>query len=161
MHARAAGLVLLLCIGWATLSACGQDSPADPDGSRPVLLSPAAGARLAQNDPSIGCTPHPTRGHGHRLAFDWQDVPDAIEYRLIFVRGSAPPVLDRTMVESAFEEISCGAFVADVYLDWWTWRVGAISPRTGGMRDTIWSEPRGNSFEPCRLPDGRACHALD
>lgn len=160
MMRRPSGSVLALLAGVSLCVACRGDSPAEPSLRGPRLLSPAPFVRFRQNDPAIGCPAHPTGGYGFATAFDWSDVPGAVEYRIIYVRGGGYGALyDRIVSTSAFAETECNAFVADVLLDDWSWRVGAVMPIVNGVRDTLWSERRFNGFEPCRLADGTWCHA--
>ena len=155
---RATRLSLLCCVGIALHAACGDDDPAAPSMQGPRLLTPAAGVRFRQNDPTIGCPAHPTAGYGHASAFDWSDVPGAVEYRIVYVHAGHFPLYDRTVPTSAFAESECNSYVDDLFLDGWSWRVGAVMPLGNGVRDTLWSESRVNGFEPCRLADGRPCH---
>lgn len=158
MTPRALCAALALVMGAALGSACGSDGPAEPLRRGPRLLSPAPGVRFRQNDPTIGCPAHPTAGYGHASAFDWSDVPGAVEYRIIYVHDGHLPLYDRTVPTSDFAESECGSYVADVFLDGWSWRAGAVMPLVNGVRDTLWSESRINGFEACRLADGMYCH---
>jgi len=136
----------------------------------PVLLvSPELGGRFKQNDLTLGCTPHPARGSGFRLAFDWHDVPGATRYQIVFWhRGSQFPAVQGEVAASEYEEIACNSFVIDRNLHDWIWKVAALGPITPAQgadgrtapRDTVlWSEERVFGFEPCRLADGRPCNA--
>ncbi|MGH7471696.1 MAG: hypothetical protein ACRENP_27400, partial [Longimicrobiales bacterium] len=140
------------------LTGC-ENGPSGPSERAPArLLHPLAGVRFQQNDAAIACPQHPTRGHGFRVAFDWQDVTGATEYQLIYSHESALlPMINRSVPLSAFESTQCATFVADGNLDGWTWSVGAVVPVAGGQRDTLWSESRENGFMPCRLTDGSRC----
>ena len=149
---------LSVVAGAALCLACGGETPAEPSREGPRLLSPGPGVRFRQNDPTIGCPAHPTVGYGHGHAFDWSDVPGAVEYRIVFVHAGHFPLFDRTVPTSDFTEAECNSYVDDIYLDGWTWRVAAVMPLVNGVRDTLWSETRVNGFEPCRLADGRPCH---
>ena len=146
------GAAVALCL------ACRGDTPAEPSRQGPRLLSPATGVRFRQNDPAIGCPAHPTTGYGHASAFDWSDVPGAVEYRIVYVHAGHIPLYDRTVSTSEFAEAECNSYVDDLFLDGWSWRVAAVMPVVNGVRDTLWSETRFNGFEPCRLADGRRCH---
>ena len=159
MSARYVQFILLLAIGAGLTTAC--DESAGPSGPEPPrLLSPATGARFRQNDPTIGCAAHPTRGYGHRLTFDWEDVPGASNYLLLFGRRySEFPLVDRSVESSEYEEASCNAFVVDGNLNDWIWTVGAVVPMADGQPETLWSEIRASGFMPCRLTDGSPCSA--
>ena len=158
MRPRTSRAVRSLVAGAALCVACGGDVPAEPSRRGPRLLSPAPGVRFRQNDPTIGCPAHPTAGYGHASAFDWSDVPGAVEYRIVYAHSGHFPLYDRTVPTSDFAEAECNSYVADVFLDGWSWRAGAVMPLVNGARDTLWSEIRVNGFEPCRLDDGRYCH---
>lgn len=135
--------------------------PTDPS----ILLSPAAGGSFTQNDPTIGCPAHPYRGYGFRVRFDWQDVPEASGYVIVFQhRGSPLSAISLRTQRSEYTETRCNAFVIDANRDQWIWSVYALATvrgdSTGAGRDSLlWSTWREYSFEPCRLADGRPCYA--
>lgn len=155
----------------ATLGCASDREPTTPRGEPVVLgpvrlLSPAAGGRFVQNDGTLGCTPHPTRGAGFRVAFDWRDVEGAERYRVVFWQRHAQfPAIERDVVASEYEEVSCNAFVADPNVDHWAWKVAAIATiaatdSSATPRDTVlWSEEREFGFMPCRLANGDPCNA--
>ncbi len=146
------------------LTACTKDPNAPRRPRLPgsvKLLAPQADARIAQNDPSIGCTADPARGHGFRLAFDWEGVAGADGYDIEFknVRAAVPAV-SYHVTESSYERAWCNAFVRDFYLDDWIWRVAAIGIPVGATApDTLWSEERKYGFEPCRVANDQNCWA--
>jgi hypothetical protein len=126
-----------------------------------ALVRPASGERFRQNDASLGCADHAARGHGFRIAFDWQEVDKAEGYKIVFWhRGSMFPAVQQVVTESSYEVTMCNAFVADFNLDHWVWRVAAFGPAPNrAPADTLWSEEREYGFEPCRLADGTPCSA--
>lgn len=132
-----------------------------------LLLSPENDAVFAQNDPTIGCPAHPTRGYGFRTSFDWKDVEGASEYRIVFHQRDARfAAIERTVTTSDFAETLCNAFVADQNREHWSWQVIALGsvavPGDSGTarRDTVLtSTSREYSFAPCRLTSGAACSA--
>jgi hypothetical protein len=147
------------------VAACSDPRTAPPDvdlfEGQVKLVSPSNGSRFAQNDPSIGCTAHPFRGYGFRLAFDWEDVRGAHGYAIYLEHvGSTYPAIDHHVTESRYAATWCNAFVADVNLDNWIWRVAAIRAGAAAtVPDTLWSEERTYGFQPCRHPDGAPCTA--
>jgi hypothetical protein len=158
------------------LAACSRGDATSPERlstrkSAPVdatlLLSPEDNAVFAQNDPTIGCPAHPTRGYGFRTSFDWKDVEGASEYRIVFHQRDARfPAIERTVTSSEFAETMCNAFVADQNREHWNWQVIALAsvavPGDSGTarRDTVlMSTSREYSFAPCRLANGAACYA--
>ena len=126
--------------------------------SGPVhLTAPANGGQFLQNDASIGCADHPTRGRGMRLAFDWEDVPGATRYDIeLRHTGSAFPAVRYAVGESSYETVACNAFVIDANLENWAWRVAAVGATES---DVLWSEERVYRFAPCRLADATPCFA--
>ena len=125
-----------------------------------ALVSPAHGERFRQNDASLGCSAHAARGHGFRIAFDWRKVSGASAYKVVFWhRGSQFPAVERVVLEPTYSQTLCNAFVIDANLDHWAWRVAALGPARGSLRDTLWSEEREYGFEPCRLRDTLPCFA--
>lgn len=137
--------------------------PLDPT----LLLSPEDNAVFVQNDPTLGCPAHPTRGYGFRTSFDWKDVDGAAMYRIVFrQRDARYPAIERTVATSEFTQILCNAFVADPNREHWSWQVLALGtvtvPGDSGTatRDTVlMSTTREYSFAPCRLASGLACSA--
>lgn len=167
---------LLNRLVWAALigtAACGVESPLDlerlaeaetaveaqSETLQVSLVSPVAGARVAQNDPSIGCPAHPARGYGFRLVLDWDDVQHSsgIERYEVFAQhqGSLYPIADTPTNHSQFVHLSCNGFVIDSNLDDWQWRVRAVA---GDGTIGPWSEGEF-AFEPCRLAAGGPCFA--
>ena len=150
----------------AVLGGCSGREPAAPlpgtflSGSV-RLLTPAPGGRFVQNDPSIGCAVHSTRGSGFRLAFDWEDVAGANRYDIELKHvGAEFPAVSYHVTESRYEATFCNAFVIDSNLDHWIWRVAAIGGSDKGTApDTLWSEEREYGFAACRLSDDRPCYA--
>jgi hypothetical protein len=152
-------------------AACGHEATTPVRKSAmPVvqLVSPEAGGRFRQNDQTLGCLPHATRGSGFRVAFQWRSVEGASSYRVVFWHtGSRLAAIDQEVYQPSHEEIWCNAFVADPNLDHWVWTVAAIgriapagSDSGGVARDTVlWSEEREFGFEPCRLNDTIPCSA--
>ena len=154
------------CVVLTCIAACGGEAALAP--GRPsalhgplLLVAPANGERFRQNDASLGCSDHETRGYGFRVAFDWRDVSGAAAYKIVFWHtGSQFPAVERVVVESEYAETFCNAFVADFNLDHWVWRVAAVGPANSeAQRDTLWSEQREYGFEPCRLRDTQPCFA--
>ncbi len=124
------------------------------------LVSPTPGALFVQNDPSIGCSSHPFRGYGFRLAFDWEDVAGADRYAIHLKKvGALYPAIDQSITESGFDFAWCNAFVIDPNLNNWVWRVAAIADHAGAPPDTLWSEERAYGFAPCRHPGDVPCTA--
>ena len=128
----------------------------------PVAVAPAPNTVIAQNNPSIACPPHISRGSGYRIDFDWTSVASAngpVTYRLVLKRRQdAAPLFETNADDSAFSLVSCNAFVADDALDGWEWRVratdaaGVVSPFSvaGVLR-----------FAPCRLSNGETCSGTE
>ena len=108
------------------------------------LLAPSPGGRFVQNDASIGCAQHSTRGYGFHVAFDWEDVAGAERYDIELRHvGSEFPAVSYHVTESRYEATWCNAFVIDSNLDHWIWRVAAIGGGDrGAAPDTLWSEDR-------------------
>ena len=169
---------LLVTTAFATLAlaACNRGDSTSPDQPPPrrsypvdatLLLSPENDAVFTQNDPTIGCPAHPTRGYGFRTSFDWKDVEGASEYRIVFhQRDARYAAIERTVTTSEFAETLCNAYVADVNREHWNWQVIALGtiavPGDSGTarRDTVlMSTSREYSFAPCRLASGAACSA--
>jgi hypothetical protein len=115
-------------------------------------LSPAPGAQIVQNDPSTGCTAHPTRGYGFQIAFDWTEVPGASQYRVYAKSNTAAIALVDVIVPiSQYTFVDCNAFAAAG--NGWSWQVYAFSNGVWGPP----SPPRPFEFLPCRLESGAAC----
>jgi hypothetical protein len=126
----------------------------------PTLVWPVNNAAIKQNNPDIGCLPHPTRGFGFRIPFDWTDssAPIGIAGYHIFAKHKDAqfPIVDGEVTASEFVDTGCNTFVIDHFLDGWEWRVRA--------KDTLgnfspWSTTGTFRFEPCSLPDGAFCFA--
>lgn len=135
----------------------------NPDAScagPPVLVIPAEGHVVRQNDPTIGCPSHPTRGHGHQLDFDWEDacLPGGVSGYQIYSKAiTAPnPVIDTFVTESRYTYRCCNCHVVERHRPEWRWRVRARD-RNGNWGE--WSAERKYSFESCRLSDGSLCNA--
>lgn len=127
------------------------------------LLSPAEGEVLPQNNASAVCSPHPTRGSGLVIVFDWEESRDpknlVAGYHLYAKNTNAlNPIIDRVVGAPPFEYVNCNAFVAGHNLDGWQWTVRTVDVE--GERGPA-SGPVDFSFEPCRLSDGTACFASD
>lgn len=128
----------------------------------PALLTPVQDicSVVQQNNPNIGCAPHPHRGYGLRINFNWTDAtsPQGIAGYFIFVKNvNAPlPLIDRFVPVSQLAYRSCNAFVPDPLLLGWQWRVRA-QDRQGGLGP--WSPFATFAFEPCRLAGGSPCSA--
>lgn len=126
----------------------------------PSPLSPVGGQLIPQNNPSIGCPFHPTRGFGHRIMFDWTDARASAGiagYELVARRqGAILPIVNTFVVESEFTFTSCNAFVIDANLGEWRWMVRAQD--TDGNY-SAWRVARFG-FEPCRLASGTPCFAM-
>ncbi len=127
-------------------------------GDLPALLVPQPDAEVLQNDPTIGCPLHASRGYGFRITFDWTDVvktPTVAGYHLYLIAPSAlNPFIDTIVSTSTFVVTSCNGFVADVNLRGWQWRVRTIDAQ--GVYGS-WTSPRLLNFAPCRLASGAAC----
>lgn len=138
----------------------GPSAPTIP--SEPMLLMPINGALVRQNDPAIGCSPHPARSHGFRISFDWTDAQaenGIAGYELFAAHNSVEnpmPIVNVFVSESEFTRTNCNAFVANINLGNWAWRVRARD--TQGVLGA-WSEIGVFGFEPCRLESGNACFA--
>jgi hypothetical protein len=143
-----AGRWLSLGLGLGVIGA----ATAAADKEAPTLLSPEAGAQIAQNDPAADCAP---AAHGHRLDLDWADVGGPVEGYDVWVRrgGAKYPDVDEFVTTPYLRKAVCG-FVVDLYLDLWEWRVRA---RFRGGRTGPWSESRTFRFAPCRLENGQEC----
>lgn len=143
--------------------ACADQATAPTPGPRGAvsLVSPSSGALITQNDATIGCPSHATRGHGFRLSFDWEDVVGADRYFVRLKRtGSLYPAIDHSVRESSLDQAWCNAFVIDANLNNWVWRVAAVAfGADSTAADTLWSEERTYGFLPCRHPGGAACSA--
>ncbi len=128
--------------------------------SVPTLITPINNVAITQNDPNIGCPPHPTRGFGSRIFFDWTDSssPNGIAGYHIFAKhqNAQFPIVDTFVTASEFTTTRCNSFVIDANLEGWGWDVqardnfGNLSPK---------SETGTFKFEPCRLDDGTPCFA--
>ena len=120
----------------------------------PTLISPINNATIPQNDPTIGCPSHPTRGFGYLVKFDWTDAtsPHGIAGYEIFANVRTP----QFVATSEFTRASCNVFVIDPNLEGWEWRVRARD-RRGQLGP--WSAIGLYRFAPCRLADGRPCNA--
>lgn len=147
--------------------ACGGGSPTDPGGDpgggvvapfEITLLAPVAGATLAQNVSTNGCTAHPQSGYGLQLSFDWSDAGHASgiqRYEIVVQHPLALiPLVDATSSISSHVYTACNAFVTDSWLDGWTWKVRAVAKNA---EVSLWSEVRGFSFAPCQLSGGAYC----
>ena len=126
----------------------------------PTLISPINNATISQNDPTIGCPSHPTRGFGYLVKFDWTDAtsPHGIAGYEIFAKARTAqfPIVDTFVVPSEFTRASCNVFVIDPNLEGWEWRVRARD-RRGQLGP--WSVTGLFRFSPCRLADDRPCNA--
>ena len=126
----------------------------------PTLISPINNATIPQNDPTIGCPSHPTRGFGYLVKFDWTDAtsPHGIAGYEIFAKARTAqfPIVDTFVVPSEFTRASCNVFVIDPNLEGQEWRVRARDTR-GQLGP--WSATGLYTFAPCRLADGRPCNA--
>ena len=145
-----------------------SDSTTHPDttqfpgtrGIAPVLVAPDSGARVRQNDSSIGCPFHEFRGYGFQIVFDWTDVEEpggTLGYHLFVKKTSALyPVFNDIVYASELVFTQCNAFVIDRNLEGWEWKVRAVN--SAGETD-VWSASRPFSFAPCRHADGARCTA--
>ena len=124
----------------------------------PKLITPANNAVIQQNDPTPGCTLHPTRGYGQQILFDWTDtssVNGVVGYELFAKKDTAlNPIVSTFVSISQFTSTSCNSFVTDGNLEGWEWRVRA-QDTLGNFSD--WSTTRLFQFAPCRLADGTRC----
>jgi hypothetical protein len=156
-----AAAIIVACAE-APIAPLGPEGPGGDGLKGPVnLLTPASGALIVQNDPSIACVDHPTRGKGFRLDFDWEDVEGAYAYAIHLQRvGAMYPAVDWRVVNSEFELDWCNTFVIDANLTNWVWRVAAIGMGPDSTAaDTLWSDAREYGFTPCRLASGGPCYA--
>ena len=154
---------LLVLTGVVIGAACADSATMPPEGpgGTVALISPTTGAQITQNDASLGCPAHATRGYGFRLAFDWDDVTGAARYFVRLKRtGALYPAVDWSVPVSEFEGLWCNAFVTDANLTNWVWRVAAVAHGADSTAaDTLWSEERTYSFLPCRISEGVPCTA--
>lgn len=114
--------------------------------------SPATGATIRQNDPSIGCPAHPTGGYGFAIRFAW-DGPFAA-YRLHVSRGTFDVMINVEVSAPEYLSLHCNQAVRDGDLERWTWRVFAIDTTGAPIQSSPVSEFQ---FEPCRLASGETC----
>lgn len=125
-----------------------------------TLLTPEDGARIVQNDATLGCAPHQFRGYGFAIHFDWTDA-DSVSgldgyYLHVQHRGSPFPMVSQLVAQSEYPVVQCNAFVIDRNADDWYWLVWVVDS-VGVIRvvsDTSWF-----SFEPCVLTNGQRCSA--
>jgi hypothetical protein len=140
----------------------GTDTTRNPGlrGIPPTLFAPDSGARIRQNDSTIGCPYHQFRGRGFEIRFDWSDVErpaGTAGYQLFVKKVTAQyPVFDGFVGASELVFTQCNAFVIDRNLEGWEWKVRAVDS-TGAPG--VWSESRPFSFAPCRHADGASCTA--
>ena len=124
-----------------------------------TLLAPATGASVPQNDSSIGCPTHPTRGYGFQIRFAWTPSTHAATtaYRLrVQQRAASNPLLNLVVSGTEYTSTHCHSFVADANLADWVWTVQAVD-RAG---TAVQSGDEGNfQFAPCRLAGGEPCSA--
>lgn len=143
-----------------TAPAAGGDRQASvtPPANDLTLLVPIDGALIRQNDPDIGCQPHPHRGYGFRIRFDWTDGSgDVGGYHLyVHKRGAEFPMLNTYVDRSEFTGTWCNSFVIDRNLPDWDWRV---RPLFADGTEGEWTPVATFGFAACRLDDGRACNA--
>lgn len=123
------------------------------------LLTPPAEFAVRQNDPTIGCPVHESRGYGFQIRFAWIASTHAAtaRYRLIVRKRSAQnPLVDETVSDPEYVLAMCGSFVSDANLDGWQWSVDALD----AVGTVVQSSGVFNfRFSPCRLASGRACFA--
>jgi hypothetical protein len=152
---------LLVLTGVVIGAACADSATMPPQGGLVSLIAPASGAKITQNDPTIGCPYDPESGYGFRLAFDWEDVPGADKYFVRLQRtGSIYPVIHEAIGSSEIETTRCASFVIDRNLTGWVWRVAAVANGTDSLHaDTLWSETRNYEFLPCRIAEDVPCYA--
>jgi hypothetical protein len=155
--------VLLFGFPLVMLSGCGGGGPptAPIQGpSLPVLQFPPDGAMIVQNDARSGCAFNPFVGYGLFVPFDWQDstAHAGISHYEVFVqrRGSQRPAVDTRATDSHYNDVSCGSYVAEPFLEGWEWRVRAVD-RDG--RKSEWSPTSRFSYAQC-LVDGGPCSAV-
>jgi hypothetical protein len=124
-----------------------------------TLLAPATGASVPQNDSSIGCPTHRTRGYGFRIRFAWTRSTHAATaaYRLrVQQRAAGNPLLNLVVSGTEYTSTHCHTFVADAYVADWVWTVQAVD-RAG---TAVQSSDEGHfQFAPCRLAGGEPCSA--
>lgn len=126
-----------------------------------VLVSPASHATVPQNVSTIGCPPNPTYGYGDSITFAWRTNhrPDIAAFGLLVQhRGAALPLVNVVLSgaeSTSYTYRSCNGFVADANLDGWEWTVKALD---SDGNTVAWAQGTF-AFAPCRLADGRACHA--
>lgn len=120
-----------------------------------TLVSPEQEAVIAQNLPSTGCTPSPTRGNGLIIEFDWKATHKSAiaAYQLVAQFDTAIPIVDATLTGTSYTYVNCNAFVPDSNLDGWAWRVRAMDNQ-GNFG--AWTEA-SFTFAPCRLADATPC----
>ena len=115
---------------------------------------------ITQNDPATGCpVQYPTVGYGFRIEFSWvgsQSSAGIDRYELFAGKvGATIPIVNTAMRGTTFSHVSCDAYVTDINLDNWEWKVRAIDV-TGSAGP--WSVIVPFRFGPCRV--GRsACHS--
>ena len=148
-------------LGALELSELYRDQPDNPElgpGEEevvpPELVSPEDGEVISQNDSTIGCKPHPTRGFGYRILFDWTDSFSAsgtAGYDL-FVRNrkSEGPIIDTFVKQSDFEFIRCNAVEEGGEAEW------GVRCKDNQGRFSPWQIGEFR-FADCRLQDGTPC----
>ena len=153
-------LFIVLAVAGVTVtvaqSAMAITASPDVDKAKITLVLPEQDAVIAQNLPSTGCTPNPTRGNGLIIEFDWKaNHKSAIAaYQLVAKKNTAIfPIVDATLTGTSYTYVNCNAFVPDSNLDGWAWRVRAMDDQ-GNFG--AWMEA-SFTFAPCRLADGTPC----
>jgi len=138
----------------------GDSVPSDSTLLPLTLIRPEAGARIAQNDATLGCSAHPYRGYGFRWDFVWSAVESAApvyEYSLFVQhKGSVYPAVSALVSDTAWSVADCNAFVIDRNADDWYWLVQAWDSvgTLVAASDTGWF-----GFQSCLLANGQHCYA--
>jgi hypothetical protein len=98
----------------------------------PLLVSPASGTVIQQDDPGTGCPAHPAFGAGHQIRFEWTPSPEASRvsaYQVYAKRvTSTVPLVDVQVNGTAYRSVKCDGFVTSGLLDGWEARVRAVGP---------------------------------
>jgi hypothetical protein len=166
-HVRPAAAVFFVTLG-VLLAGCASNSTAPSSTSVPVPSSTSVPASnntsIPQNNAAIGCSllsgVDALGGFGFQIQFHWTalSMPNGVVGYELYVTniGADLPLLDTSVATSDFTETQCNAFVTDVHLQGWQWRVRA---KDAAGQFTDWTPWTTFQFSPCRLSDGTPCRA--
>lgn len=128
----------------------------------PATVYPTLNATFQQNVDSLGCFLSPTNGYGFQEVFEWEAPtpapPDGFSYEIIAqVAGASNPAVHKFVPgpERTLTITECNAFVPDVNLTGWTWRIRVVDSSFAPAGE--WSAAADFQFAPCVLADGRSC----